>query len=72
MGKNIVISFPGGRGYEIPVLYFGAKYYEDQGYEKVFIRHPRNEECEFDVLLTLSFYHEICVFWNKYHNILQF
>ena len=51
MGKNIVISFPGGRGYEIPVLYFGAKYYEDQGYEKVFIRHPRNEECEFGVLL---------------------
>ena len=29
MGKKIVISFPGGRGYEIPVLYFGAKYYED-------------------------------------------
>ena len=51
MGKKIVISFPGGRGYEIPVLYFGAKYYEDQGYEKLFIRHPRNEECEFDVLL---------------------
>ena len=51
MGKNIVISFPGGRGYEIPVLYFGTKYYEDQGYEKVFIRHPRNEECEFGVLL---------------------
>ena len=51
MGKKIVISFPGGRGYEIPVLYFGAKYYEDQGYEKVFICHPKNEACEFDVLL---------------------
>lgn len=51
MGKKIVISFPGGRGYEIPVLYFGAKYYEDKGYEKVFVRHPKNEECEFDVLL---------------------
>ena len=51
MGKKIVISFPGGRGYEIPVLYFGAKYYEDQGYEKIFIRHPKYEECEFDVLL---------------------
>lgn len=51
MGKKIVISFPGGRGYEIPVLYFGAKYYEDQGYEKLFIRHPKNEACEFDVLL---------------------
>ena len=51
MGKKIVISFPGGRGYEIPVLYFGAKYYEDQGYEKLFIRHPKYEECEFEVLL---------------------
>ncbi len=51
MGKKIVISFPGGCGYEIPVLYFGAKYYEDQGYEKLFIRHPKYEECEFDVLL---------------------
>ena len=52
MGKKIVISFPGGRGYEIPVLYFGAKYYEDQGYEKVFIRHPKYEECGFDILLN--------------------
>ena len=55
MGKNIVISFPGGRGYEIPVLYFGAKYYEDQGYEKVFIRHPKNEECELGVRREIKF-----------------
>lgn len=40
MGKKIVFSFPGGRGAEIPLLYFGAKYYEDNGYEKVFIGHP--------------------------------
>ena len=52
MGKKIVISFPGGRGYEIPILYFGAKYYEDQGYEKVFICHPKYGECEFEVLLA--------------------
>ena len=50
MGKKIVISFPGGRGYEIPVMYFGAKYYEDQGYEKLFICHPKYEECEYDIL----------------------
>ncbi len=42
MGKSIVFSFPGGRGTEIPLLYFGAKHYEDKGYEKVFIPHPNN------------------------------
>ena len=40
MGKKIVFSFPGSRGTEIPLLYFGAKYYEDKDYEKVFISHP--------------------------------
>lgn len=33
MGKKIVISFPSGRGSEIPLLYFSAKHYEDLGYE---------------------------------------
>ena len=46
MGKKIVISFPGGRGSEIPLLYFAAKHYEDLGYEKRFINHPAyGEEC---------------------------
>lgn len=40
MSKKIVFSFPGGRGTEIPLLYFGAKHYEDKDYEKVFISHP--------------------------------
>lgn len=40
MSKKIVFSFPGSRGTEIPMLYFGAKHYEDNGYEKVFISHP--------------------------------
>lgn len=47
MGKKIVVSFPGGRGYEIPLLYFGAKYYEDQGYEKLFISHPGYGDYDF-------------------------
>lgn len=51
MGKKIVVSFPGGRGYEIPLLYFGAKFYEDQGYEKLFISHPGYGDFEFSVLL---------------------
>ncbi len=40
MGKSIVFSFPGKRGEEIPLLYFGAKHYVDKDYEKVFINHP--------------------------------
>ena len=40
MSKKIVVSFPGGRGTEIPLLYFCAKKYEDMGYEKVFVNHP--------------------------------
>lgn len=51
MSKKIVISFPGGRGYEIPLLYFGSKYFEDLGYEKIFINHPVSGEKDLDSLL---------------------
>ena len=44
MSKKIVVSFPGGRGSEIPLLYLGAKHFEDIGYEKVFINHPKGLE----------------------------
>lgn len=37
MSKNIIISFPGIRGTEIPLLYFGCKHFEDMGYERLFI-----------------------------------
>lgn len=52
MNKGIVISFPGGRGYEVPLLYFGAKHFEDMGYEKVFINHPASGEKDFDALFN--------------------
>jgi len=51
MSKKIVISFPGGRGAEVPLLYFAAKHYEDLGYEKVFISHPISKEYSFEALL---------------------
>ena len=51
MNKKIVISFPGGRGYEIPLLYFGSKHFEDKGYEKIFVNHPASGEKDFDSLL---------------------
>lgn len=51
MGKKIVISFPGGRGSEIPLLYFAAKHYEDLGYEKKFISHPACGEERLEILL---------------------
>lgn len=49
MSKKIVFSFPGVRGTEIPLLYFGAKHYEDKGYEKRFIKHPISGN-DFDAL----------------------
>lgn len=52
MSRKIVLSFPGGRGPEIPLLYFGAKYFEDQGYEKVFVNHPVDGEKTFEALFA--------------------
>ncbi len=51
MSRKLVISFPGGRGYEVPLLYFGSKHFEDLGYEKIFISHPASGEKDFDALL---------------------
>ena len=51
MSRKIVISFPGGRGYEVPLLYFGSKHFEDLGYEKVFVNHPASGEKNFEALL---------------------
>ena len=50
MGKKLVISFPGGRGYEIPLLYFTSKHFEDMGYEKLFISHPDSSEIKYETL----------------------
>ena len=51
MGKKIVISFPGTRGCEIPLLYFASKHFEDLGYEKLFINYPTIGESNVEVLL---------------------
>lgn len=51
MGKKIVISFPGIRGCEIPLLYFASKHFEDMGYEKLFINYPVIGESNVEVLL---------------------
>ena len=40
IGTSIVFSFPCKRGEEIPLLSFGAKFYVDKDYEKVYIQHP--------------------------------
>lgn len=48
MGKKLVVSFPGNRGAEIPLLYFGAKHFEDEGYEKIFLYHPDLKGCDFE------------------------
>ena len=51
MSKGIVVSFPGGRGNEIPLLYFGAKHFEDKGYDKLFISHPISNDFSLDNVL---------------------
>ena len=52
MNKKIVLSFPGSRGSEIPLLYFAAKHYEDLGYEKVFVNNPIIQDASYEVLLN--------------------
>ncbi|MGN1234386.1 MAG: hypothetical protein ACI4U2_00205 [Christensenellaceae bacterium] len=36
---DLVVSFSGSRGTDIPLLYFGAKSIEDRGAEKIFVRN---------------------------------
>lgn len=50
MGRKMVVSFPGGRGSEIPLLYFASKHFEDAGYEKRFINGAEYGELTFDTL----------------------
>ncbi|MBQ9122722.1 MAG: hypothetical protein IJY10_04425 [Lachnospiraceae bacterium] len=66
--KGIVVSFPGGRGSEIPLLYFGAKHFEDMGYEKVFINHPMSGECPLDILLDNALKVLDDVDWTEYEH----
>ena len=51
MSKKIVVSFPGSRGSEIPLLYFCAKHYEDLGYEKVFVGHSDIDKCSYEEII---------------------
>lgn len=44
MCKKIVVTFPGKSGTEIPLLYYGAKYFENLGYEKFFVNYAVSEE----------------------------
>lgn len=69
MSKKIVISFPGGRGNEIPMLYFGAKHFEDMGYEKIFINHPMSEDFSLNNLLGNALKTLNNINWNEYEHI---
>ena len=48
MKEGIVLTFPGRRGTEIPLLYFSAKFFEDWGYDKIFVAQPPDSEEDFD------------------------
>ena len=69
MSKNIVVSFPGSRGNEIPLLYYSAKFYEDQGYEKVFVNHPTPGENRLDILIEHAEHVLSHMDWAAYDHI---
>ena len=69
MGKKIVISFPGARGCEIPLLYFGAKHFEDQGYEKRFVAYPGDREITLENVLSNALQILRDVDWGEYEDI---
>lgn len=70
MGKKIVISFPGGRGYEIPLLYFSSKHFEDLGYEKLFISPPDSDEIKFETLYERAEKIIQSIAFEEYENII--
>lgn len=69
MSRKIVVSFPGGRGSEIPLLYLGAKHFEDIGYEKVFINHPMVEDFSLESLSENALKTLKNINWNEYEDI---
>ena len=69
MGKKIVVSFPGARGCEIPLLYFGAKHFEDMGYEKRFISYPLNREITLENVLSNALEMLRDIDWCEYEDI---
>ena len=69
MGKKIVVSFPGARGCEIPLLYFTAKHFEDMGYEKRFIHYPPNREITLENVLNNALEMLRDIDWSEYEDI---
>lgn len=43
MKKGLVVVFPGGKGSELPILYFCAKKYVDNGWDKIFVTLPQGK-----------------------------
>ena len=70
MSKGIVVSFPGGRGNEIPLLYFGAKHFEDMGYDKLFINHPISNDFSLDNVLKNALNTLKNINWAEYEHII--
>lgn len=69
MSKKIVISFPGIRGCEIPMLYFGAKHFEDMGYEKVFINNPVTDDMTLDTVFKNACEVLENMNWDEYERV---
>jgi esterase/lipase len=52
MAKKIVVTFPGGNGIEIPLLYYGANHFAELGFEKIFIKPPYSQGSSFEDILA--------------------
>lgn len=49
MKKGLIISFTGSRGTEIPLLYYAAKHYENQGFEKLLVNCYMMQDSDFEI-----------------------
>ena len=67
--KDIVVVFPGARGTEIPLLYYGSKHFEDMGYEKLFIDHSMISEPSFEPVFENAYNILKNVNWAGYENV---
>ena len=67
--KDIVVVFPGARGTEIPLLYYGSKHFEDMGYEKLFIGHSMISQPSFEPVFENAYNILKNVNWKDYENV---
>ena len=67
--KGIVVVFPGSRGTEIPLLYYGSKHFEDIGYEKLFIDYSMISQPSFETVFENAYNILKNMNWAEYEEV---